>query len=153
MRYPAAAFSIPANCEAHLAIRAGLPTFARKARRAGMFPFASRASLARPACLAQISRTTTKEGAADVGALGGQRERFPHRNMRAKLPNYIGQVFECKAGRTHCSQRLITHRRTGPDLLCLFLWGCLVCVVKPDKPNKPINQMHPCRSLTSSCFP
>lgn len=121
MDYPAAAFSIPANCEAYLVIRAGLATFARKAGQAGIFPFASRASLARPACLAQISRTTTKEGAADVGALGGQRERIPHRNLRAKLPNYIGQVFECKAGRTHYSQRSITHRRSGPDLLFLFL--------------------------------
>jgi hypothetical protein len=98
---PAAAFSIPANCEAYLVIRAARATFARKAGQARMFPFETRASLARPACLAQISRTTTKEGTTDdVGALGGQRECIPHRNMRAKLPNYIGQVFECKAGRT-----------------------------------------------------
>ena len=81
----------------YLAIRAALATFARKAGQAGMFPFKSCACLARPACLAQISRTTTKEGAADVEALGGQRERIPHRNMGAKLPNYIWQVFECKA--------------------------------------------------------
>ena len=69
------------------------------------------------------------EGAADVGALGGQRERIPHRNMGAKLPNYIWQVFECKAGRARYSQRSITHSRSGS-----------------------INKDSPCRSLASSCF-
>jgi len=85
----------------------------REAGRVGSFIFASRACLARPACLAQISRTTTKEGAADVEALGGQRERIPHRDLGAKLPNYIWQVFECKAGRARYSQRSITHSRSG----------------------------------------
>jgi len=113
----------------YLAIRAALATFARKAGQAGMFPFKSCACLARPACLAQISRTTTKEGAADVEALGGQRERIPHRDLGAKLPNYIWQVFECKAGRARYSQRSITHRR-----------------------SRSINKDSPCRSLASSCF-
>ena len=113
----------------YLAIRAALATFARKAGQAGMFPFKSCACLARPACLAQISRTTTKEGAADVEALGGQRERIPHRDLGAKLPNYIWQVFECKAGRARYSQRSITHSRSGS-----------------------INKDSPCRSLASSCF-
>ena len=113
----------------YLAIRAALATFARKAGQAGMFPCKSRGSLARPACLAQISRTTTKEGAADVEALGGQRERIPHRDLGAKLPNYIWQVFECKAGRARYSQRSITHRR-----------------------SRSINKDSPCRSLASSCF-
>jgi hypothetical protein len=46
----------------YLAIRAALATFARKAGQAGMFPCKSRGSLARRACLAQISRTTTRGG-------------------------------------------------------------------------------------------
>jgi hypothetical protein len=28
---------------------------------------------------------------------GGQRTHSSHGNLRAKLPNYMGQVFECKA--------------------------------------------------------
>ena len=39
--------------------------------------------------------------AADVRGPGGQRTRIPHGNMRAKLLNYIGQVFECKADDTY----------------------------------------------------
>ena len=35
--------------------------------------------------------------ATDVEGPGSQRTRIPHGNMRAKLPNYIEQVFECKA--------------------------------------------------------
>ena len=36
---------------------------------------------------------------------GGQRTRISHGNMRAKLLNYIGQVFECKADSPHYSSR------------------------------------------------
>jgi hypothetical protein len=42
----------------------------------------------------------TKE-AAGVRGPGGQRTRIPHGNMRAKLLDYIGQVFECKADDTY----------------------------------------------------
>ena len=44
-----------------------------------------------------VQKATTWEGP------GGQRTRIPHGNMRAKLPNYIGQVFECKADGLHYS--------------------------------------------------
>ena len=40
---------------------------------------------------------------ADVRGPGGQRKRIPHGNMRAKLLNYIGQIFECKADSPHYS--------------------------------------------------
>jgi hypothetical protein len=43
------------------------------------------------------------EEVADVRGPGGQRKRIPHGNMRAKLLNYIGQIFECKADSPHYS--------------------------------------------------
>ena len=49
------------------------------------------------------------EEVPDVRGLGGQRKRIPHGNMCAKLPNYIGQVFECKADRPHSSRRVLTN--------------------------------------------
>ena len=36
-------------------------------------------------------------GVAGVSNSHGQRTRIPHGNTRAKLSDYIGQVFECKA--------------------------------------------------------
>ena len=39
--------------------------------------------------------------AAGVRGPGGQRTRIPHGKMRAKLLDYIGQVFECKADDTY----------------------------------------------------
>jgi hypothetical protein len=50
------------------------------------------------------------EEVADVRSPGGQRNRIPHGNMRAKLLNYIGQVYECKADSPHyCSRRGIAN--------------------------------------------
>jgi hypothetical protein len=49
------------------------------------------------------------EEVPDVRGLGGQRKRIPHGNMRAKLPNYIGQVFECKADRPHSSRKVLAN--------------------------------------------
>ena len=43
------------------------------------------------------------EKVVDVRGPGGTRNRIPHGNIRAKLLNYIGQVFECKAGSPHYS--------------------------------------------------
>ena len=53
------------------------------------------------------------EEVADVNGPGGQRTRIPHGNMRAKLPNYIGQVFECKADNPHYSRKVLANRRGG----------------------------------------
>ncbi len=47
----------------------------------------------------------TVEEAADVRVAGGQRKPILHGYMRAKLLNYIGQVFECKADNAHNSRR------------------------------------------------
>ena len=55
----------------------------------------------------------------DERGLGGQRKRIPHGNMRAKLPNYIGQVFECKADSSHYYLRRVLanrHRNLARDL-------------------------------------
>ena len=41
----------------------------------------------------------------DVGGPDGQRTRIPHGNRRAKLQDYIGQVFECKADGLHYYSR------------------------------------------------
>jgi hypothetical protein len=38
---------------------------------------------------------------ADVSGRPAQRKRVIHGNMRAKLSDYIGQVFECKADSRH----------------------------------------------------
>ena len=46
---------------------------------------------------------------SDERGLGGQRKRIPHGNMRAKLLNYIGQVFECKADIPHSSRRVLAN--------------------------------------------
>jgi hypothetical protein len=48
---------------------------------------------------------------AAPGARGSrsQRTRVSHGNMRAKLPDYIGQVFECKADNPYCSRKGIAH--------------------------------------------
>ena len=54
---------------------------------------------------------TTKE-AAGIRGLGGQRIRIPHGNMHAKLPNYIGQVLECKADHTQYALLFAKIRRT-----------------------------------------
>jgi hypothetical protein len=37
----------------------------------------------------------------------GQRKRIPNGNVRVKLPNYIGQVFECKADNTYSWRRYV----------------------------------------------
>jgi hypothetical protein len=49
------------------------------------------------------------EEVTDVRTPDGQRKRIPHGNMRAKLLNYIGQIFECKADSSHYSRRGIAH--------------------------------------------
>ena len=51
------------------------------------------------------------EEVADMRGPGGRRTRIPHGNMRAKLPNYIGQVIECKADGTHYSRKVLAYRR------------------------------------------
>ena len=46
------------------------------------------------------------EEVADVRGPGDQRERIPHGNMCAKLLNYIGQIFECKADSLNIELRI-----------------------------------------------
>ena len=55
------------------------------------------------------------EEVADMRGPGGQRKRIPHGNMAAKLPNYIGQIFECKADSPHysTSPRIPPHVAVG----------------------------------------
>jgi len=43
----------------------------------------------------------------DARDLCARRERVPHGNTCAKLLDYIGQVFECKADCPHYSRRCI----------------------------------------------
>ena len=53
------------------------------------------------------------EKVADVRGPGGQRKRIPHGNTRAKLLNYIEQIFECKADRPHYSRKFVASWRGG----------------------------------------
>ena len=63
---------------------------------------------------ASVARVMMAVGeAADVGDPGDQRKRIPHGSMRAKLLNYIGQVFECKADSPHYSRRVLVTRLGG----------------------------------------
>ncbi len=50
------------------------------------------------------------EEAAGVRGQRAQRKCVIHGNIRAKLSNYIGQVFECKADSPHYSRRFIATR-------------------------------------------
>jgi hypothetical protein len=47
------------------------------------------------------------EEVADVRGLRAQRKRVIPGNMRAKLSDYIGQVFECKADSPYYSRRFV----------------------------------------------
>jgi hypothetical protein len=49
------------------------------------------------------------EEVADVRDRRAQRTGVTYGNMRAKLSDYIGQVFECKADSPYYSRRGITH--------------------------------------------
>ncbi len=53
------------------------------------------------------------EEVPDVRDLGGQRKHIPHGNMRVKLLDYIGQVFECKADNQDYSHRVLVKLRGG----------------------------------------
>ena len=46
------------------------------------------------------------EEVAGVRGPCGQRKRIPHGNMCAKLLNYIGQIFECKADSLNIELRI-----------------------------------------------
>jgi len=51
------------------------------------------------------------EEVPDLRGPGGKRKHIPHGNMRVKLLNYIGQVFECKADSSHYySRRVLANR-------------------------------------------
>lgn len=54
--------------------------------------------------------TMAAEEVPDLRGPGDKRKRIPHRIMRVKLLNYIGQVFECKADSSHYSRRVIANR-------------------------------------------
>ena len=56
------------------------------------------------------------EEVADVRDRRAQRTGVTYGNMRAKLPDYIGQVFECKADSPYYSHRGITHWWGGARL-------------------------------------
>ena len=83
----------------------GNPTFGRDRTPCTSSPITHDASGARVMMAA--------EKVADVRGPGGQRKRISHGNMRAKLLNYIGQIFECKADRTHYSRRFVASWRGG----------------------------------------
>ena len=55
----------------------------------------------------------TAEEVADVRDRHVQRTGVTYGNMRAKLSDYIGQVFECKADSPHFSRRGIAHWQGG----------------------------------------
>jgi hypothetical protein len=55
------------------------------------------------------------EEAAGVRGQRAQRKCVIHGNIRAKLSNYIGQVFECKADSPHYSRRFIATRTETPQ--------------------------------------
>jgi len=48
---------------------------------------------------------------AGVNGSHGQRTHVPPGNMRAKLPDYIGQVFECKADNPYYSHSFAANQR------------------------------------------
>jgi len=56
------------------------------------------------------------EEVADVRGPGSQRKHIPHGNMRAKLLNYIGQIFECKADSPHYSPYYSPSPRIPPQV-------------------------------------
>jgi hypothetical protein len=59
------------------------------------------------------------EEVPDLRGPSGKRKRILHGNMRAKLLNYIGQVFECKADSLHYYLRRVLanrHRNLARDL-------------------------------------
>src|SRR5262245_58675398 len=70
----------------------------RRNRERTRYPFSP---ITRIASGARLRMSVQK--ASDVRGPGGQRTQIPHGNMRAKLLNYIGQVFECKADGLHYS--------------------------------------------------
>jgi hypothetical protein len=54
------------------------------------------------------------EEVAGVRGQRAQRKCVINGNIRAKLSNYIEQVFECKADSPHYSRRLIATRHRNP---------------------------------------
>ena len=65
------------------------------------------------------------EEVADVRGLRIQRKRVIPVNMHAKLSDYIGQVFECKADSPHYSPRSVGNAygslARDPEAKCLWL--------------------------------
>ena len=59
------------------------------------------------------------EEVADVSDRRAQRTGVTYSNMHAKLLDYIGQVFECKADNPHYSRRGIARG----SLFLLFIWS------------------------------
>ena len=65
---------------------------------------------------ARRTRGAPDDSEAEVAGMSGscgQRTRDSHGNMRAKLSDYIGQVFECKADSPHYSRRFVTNWQVG----------------------------------------
>jgi hypothetical protein len=62
-------------------------------------------------------------GVAGVRNSHSQRTRIHHGNTRAKLSNYIGQVFECKADNPYMHIRLTPVLRENPRSIGVYdLW-------------------------------
>lgn len=55
------------------------------------------------------------EKVADARNRRAQRAGVTYGNMRAKLSDYIGQVFECKADRPHYSHTVVRAKREERD--------------------------------------
>src|ERR1700704_4173081 len=79
----------------------GNPAFRRERTPCSFSPITHDASRARVIMAA--------EEVPDLRGPGGKRKRIPHGNMRVKLLDYIGQVFECKADSSHYSRRVLAH--------------------------------------------
>ena len=89
------------------------------------------------------------EEVADVSDRRAQRTGVTYGNMRPKLSDYIGQVFECKADSPHYSRRVLVKWRGGArqarrarlaervDLVDLVYFVHLVGLVQPNKPSRP----------------
>ena len=88
----------------------GNPNFGRERASCTSIPITHDASGARVMMVA--------EEVPDLRGPGGKRKRILHGNMRVKLLNYIGQVFECKADSSHYSRRVLAnrHRNLARDI-------------------------------------
>ena len=65
-----------------------------------------------PQTHARCTRGARDDSEAEVPGVRGScglRTRDSHGNMCAKLPDYIGQVFECKADSPHYSRKFVTN--------------------------------------------